>query len=111
MSKFDVRAKKDLDKMGYLVAKSEHWNAFAKRKIDLFGVFDFVGVSEKEIVGVQITSRGNMSSRRKKIQESDVYEPWLAAGGIILLLGYDKMKSRWRVKIERHTKGGIKTCK
>jgi hypothetical protein len=106
MSKFDQRCKSDLESSGYLVAKTEHWNAFARRRQDLFGVFDYVAVKADEIAGVQVTSRGNMAARRKKIKKSEVYTPWLAAGGVILLIGYDKKKGRYRSKIERYTSEG-----
>lgn len=111
MSKFDRRCKSDLEASGYVVAKAEHWNAFARRKVDLFGVFDFVAVSPSEIAGVQVTSRGNMAARRKKLINSEVYKPWLKAGGSILLIGYDKKKGKYRSKTEKHTSEGKDICK
>lgn len=111
MAKYDTRAKKDLQEEYTEVAKAEHWNAFARKKQDLFGVFDFVAVNDDEIAGVQITSWGNISARRKKIQSSDVYKPWISAGGVILLIGYKKVKGRYRRKTERHTKNGIQVTK
>lgn len=100
MSKFDQRAIRDLAAMGYVAGKCESYNPFSRRSHDLFGIFDFIAVSSDEIVGVQVTSRSNMAARRRKIYGSEIYPLWLSAGAKIVLMGYDKVKNRYRLKSE-----------
>ena len=60
---------------GYLVDVVEHWNAFARRRVDLFGVADLVAIKPGEILLVQTTSYSNLWARREKIS---THENWLA---------------------------------
>ena len=47
---------------------------------------------------VQVTSRGNLSTRIAKAKESDKLKLWLSAGGKMKFHGWDKYKGRWRLK-------------
>ena len=101
MASLHPRAKKDLLEMGYeYVEITEHWVAFSGgggvRK-DLMGFCDLLavghgGCSGKHIAAVQVTSWGNVSTRRKKILGSPVAKLWYESCGSILLLGYRKNK-------------------
>lgn len=56
---------------GFHVEICEHWNPFARRRVDLFGFLDLLCVGDNgELVGVQCTSLSNVSARIKKITES-----------------------------------------
>ena len=95
------RSKQYLEKRGCIVDKTEHWNAFAKKRNDLFGVFDLLvlGTYElKGITGVQVTSKSNMAARIKKITDSEKANRWLECGGKITVHGWYKEKGRWQVK-------------
>lgn len=82
------------------VQKVEVWNAFAKRRVDLFGCWDILAIKGKETIAVQCTSRGNMSSRIKKIAESE-YTPMLReAGWTLWVIGWDKQDGKYRMKLE-----------
>lgn len=79
---------------GFLVGKAEHWNPFAKRRVDLFGFCDLVavrayGFPSAGIVGVQATAKSCISARRKKISDLPAAVAWLAGGGKVVLMGWD----------------------
>lgn len=87
---------------GYeLVVKGEHWNSFARIRQDFAGILDLIAFRKGETLGVQVTSRGNMSSRRKKIAEHENTPRLRDAGWRLMLLGWDKgADGKWRVKEE-----------
>lgn len=99
MNSLNNRSKLYLEGLEYTVAKTEHWNSFAKVRNDLFGVFDLLAIRPKEIIGVQVTSKSNMGARVKKITESDKANMWLLAGGLIAVHGWHKVKNKWQVEI------------
>jgi 16S rRNA U1498 N3-methylase RsmE len=68
----------------------ESYNYFTKRKKDLFHIFDILAIGNGETVGVQITSKSNMSSRIKKISESEFLPELLNSKWRILVLGWYK---------------------
>lgn len=82
---------------GYLAAVVEHWNMHAKIRQDLFGFIDVLAIGHGETVGVQSTSRANISSRINKI-EGDEYADALAfmrdANWKILVHGWDQPKGK-----------------
>jgi len=71
-----------------LVQVVEHWQAFARRRIDLFGIIDVVAVSEAEIVAVQCTSGDHVASRITKMVESDALPILLKAGIKVFVHGW-----------------------
>ena len=52
---------------GYYAEVVERYNSFTKQRNDLFGFIDILCLKEGEVVGVQTTSRGHVSTRTKKI--------------------------------------------
>lgn len=96
-----VKSRQKLRDEGFsLVETVERWNSFARVKNDLFGIIDVLAVSNGVTVAVQVTSRDNMSSRRKKISESPAFEELVEAGWRLELHGWYKEKNRWKVKLE-----------
>mgnify|MGYP000034231432 FL=1 len=84
---------------GYTCAITEHWNSFARIRQDLFGFIDVLCLGDGEIIGVQTTSRGNISKRAAKIKEHENLLPVLDSGIRIVIHGWAKNKSnRWEVK-------------
>ena len=71
----------------------ESYNAFTRRKKDLFGIFDILAVGNGETVAVQITSKANMSARIKKIQESEFLPEIIRSGWRIKVIGWAKEKN------------------
>lgn len=90
------RSLKHLRDQGYLVGITEKWNPFAKIRQDLFGYFDMVAVHpEKGILGVQTTSKSNMSARINKARGNGALICWLLGNGTIQVHGWHKLKNRW----------------
>ena len=96
MSSPTQRSLEHLRKAGYpLVQVVERWNAFARRRVDLFGIVDVLAVGE-DIVAVQTTSASNMAARISKIAESDALPVLRKAGIRVLVHGWRKnSKRRW----------------
>jgi len=82
-----------------LVQIVEHYSTFTKRRHDLFGIIDVLAVGEMGILMVQVTSRGNTSSRITKIADSEAINHIREAGIRVEVHGWDKYKNRWRCKI------------
>jgi hypothetical protein len=77
-----------LRKLGYQTANVEHYNAFTKRKHDLFGCIDILAIGNGETLAVQVTSKSNMSSRIKKIEESEALPEMLRSGWRVIVHGW-----------------------
>jgi len=93
-------SRKYLEKKGYYVEKVEHFEFYTKRMHDMLDVGDLLALNGKELLLVQVTSRGHLASRRTKSTESEKLKLWLQAGGKFLLHGWDKPLYRWRLKEE-----------
>lgn len=78
----------------------ERYCPFSRRKHDGWGFIDFLAIKRDEVLGVQVTSKGHMSDRRKKISEHENVGIVREAGIRIELWGFYKEKNRWMVKIE-----------
>jgi hypothetical protein len=76
----------------------ERWVPFSKVRKDLFGFIDIVAITPRGIMGIQATSRSNVSARMKKIttQHADILEAWKKAGACVEVWGWGKMKTRGR---------------
>lgn len=86
---------------GYLVEVVERWNAHSRTRKDLFGWVDIIAIRDGETLAVQTTSWGNISSRVKKIMESDTLPDVRAAGWLIHVHGWKKdAKGKWQCKVE-----------
>ena len=85
---------------GYTATVVEHYDFYTKRRYDLFGLIDVLAIGHGETLAIQVTSRSNMSSRRRKMRDSPTLTEMLRAGWRIELWGYDKPTHRWRLKRE-----------
>jgi hypothetical protein len=89
---------------GWTAQVVETWNPHVRQRRDLFGIIDVLAVGPAGVLGVQTTSRGNMSSRRTKMLACEHLAAIREAGMILELDGWDQpggKGSRWRVKTER----------
>ena len=91
--------------------RTEHWNHFSKRSSDLFGFIDLIALTGT-IVGLQITSGGNVPARVKKILHKRTYNAiaWLESGGEIEVWGWRQLlvkrggkRKIWKPKIVKIT--------
>ena len=101
-------SRKNLKDRGYVIDTAESYNAFTKRKKDLFRFIDIAALhpDEKGVLGVQATSKDHLSTRIKKAESLDSYWLWLACGNGVEFQGWHKPKHIWEVKIIR-VLGGI----
>ncbi|WP_147311584.1 MULTISPECIES: hypothetical protein [Cupriavidus] len=101
MSSPTARSKEYLEGRGYLVAVVEKWNPHARVRQDLFGFIDLLAVKEGETLGVQTTSRSNMSSRARKIADHENTPAVRQAGWKLEIHGWAKdTRGRWGVKVQ-----------
>lgn len=91
------RTLKHLRENGYLVQVVERWNAFARRRVDLFGFIDLIAIRESETLAVQATSASNVSARVKKIADHEHVGAVRRAGWRIVVMGWAKGKREPRV--------------
>lgn len=68
-----------LRKEGGHVAIVERWIPQARKRSDLFGVFDLLWLprSAPFLAGIQATSASNHAARIRKIEESEIVPTWL----------------------------------
>lgn len=94
------RSLKLLREQGYQVDVTEHWNAFARIRQDLFGFIDLLALRDGETLAVQTTSYSNVSARVKKITDHENLSFVRKAGWGISVHGWHKSKSgKWEVRI------------
>jgi hypothetical protein len=87
---------------GCRYVRVDSWNAFAGVANDLLGAFDGLAFSAGAgIIGVQLTSKSNMSARRRKLRENPLVASWLESGGKVELIGWHKPGNRWEPVVER----------
>ena len=94
------QTRKRLSELGYTIELMERWCPFSRRKHDGFGFADFIAIRRDEVLLVQVTSKSNMSSRRKKIAEHENVGKVREAGIRIELWGFYKEGRKWEVKVE-----------
>lgn len=92
------------------VAKTEHWNAFAKVRQDLFGFADLVVLRKERhgILAIQTTSAKNINARETKIRSLPAAKQWLECGNQIIVEGWSKKGPRGKKKVWTRTEKEIK---
>jgi hypothetical protein len=86
---------------GWTVDVVERWIPHTSTRRDLFGMFDLLALRGAETMAVQVTSRGNLSSRARKIADSPLLPAVREAGWTLHLHGWDQPKgpgTRYRLK-------------
>ena len=100
---FRVNLLRNLD---YTVEVVERYSPHSRRTNDLFGFLDVLAVGNNHTIGIQVTSRGNMASRRRKMLEEnpDALHRLLNAGWLLEVHGWDQPggpRTRWRLLVHR----------
>ena len=75
---------------GYTAAVVEKWNSHARCRQDLYGIIDVLCVGHGETVGVQSTSGSNVSTRIRKIEDSEVLAELRKSGWRVIVEGWRK---------------------
>jgi len=99
----DKLTRAHLVERGYTVERGESYNAHTKRKKDLYGWIDYVGLHSDHngVLGIQTTSKSNLTARIKKAEAKPAYWLWLATGNPAEFHGWYMDKGRWVVKLVR----------
>ena len=58
-----------------LVAITEKWNSHAHIRQDLFGIIDVLAIHDEQVIAVQTTSWGDVSTRINKMVEAEFKNP------------------------------------
>jgi len=96
------RARKLLEADGYKVDTVEQVKRIPGRtwRVDLFGGFDLLAVNaEGNVKAVQVTSRGHVSTRIKKLADLEVVGWLRKANWDLEVWGYGKTKTKGNWKI------------
>jgi hypothetical protein len=114
----------ELRKRNWTAQVVEHWNGFARRRIDLFGVIDIVCLSEFDdhgngvlhIMGVQCCAGSSHAPRRTKILNEPRARDWILAGGRLELWSWAKRAARgkrktWTLRVEAITSAMFEQAK
>lgn len=85
---------------GWLAWVVERWIAQAGKRSDLFGFIDILAVKDGEVLAVQACSRGDVSTRVKKIADHDNVGEVRKTGWRIEVWGWGKMANgRWQCRV------------
>jgi hypothetical protein len=88
---------------GVLAAVVERWVAQARRRVDLFGFVDIVGIEQGKVgvLGVQATTTENISHRLDKLRAecAMAMRLWLEAGNRLEIHGWAKQGPRGARKL------------
>lgn len=89
-----------LRKEGWLAWVVEKWIPQTRQRSDLFTFIDVLAIKGDKTLGVQSTSGSNVSSRVKKIQDSEYVGRVREAGWAIHVHGWAKnAKGRWQCRV------------
>lgn len=93
------RSIKLLRDKGYQVANVESYNAFTKRKHDLYGCIDLLAIGNGETLAIQVTSKSNMKARINKIADADAFPEMLRSKWRVIVHGWFKATNgRYQLK-------------
>jgi hypothetical protein len=104
----NARERRWFEREGYLFEKVEKANPWGGVTQDLWKCFDYIAV-RSDVTGVlfvQVTDKGDLSKRRRKILAAEATPVLLAAGNRIQIHAWHQPQGpgkRWEVKIEEIT--------
>lgn len=86
---------------GWTAEVVERWNPHARVRHDLFGFIDIMAVRGSETLAVQTTSGSGVSARLRKIAEQPRLADVRAAGWLVHVHGWRKVKLKRGAKTMR----------
>ena len=95
------RSKAYIKSLGGIVEKTEHWNQFARKRQDLFGLFDLVWLSmstdheDGQVVGVQVVNT-HLEDHLVKINKNPIAKMWVTCGAGFEIHDWRKQTSKGR---------------
>lgn len=84
---------------GWQAEVVERYNAYCRRRFDLFGGIDIVAIRGPHTLGVQATTVDNQAARCAKLKELPAIDAWLAAGNLLWVVGWAKKGPRGKRKL------------
>ena len=99
MSTPTARTLAKLRKEGWRPWVVEKWNHHTKTRLDLYNIGDVLAIRGTETLLVQATSYSNVSSRVKKIAESEHIAAIREAGWRVEVWGWHKVGRFWTARI------------
>ena len=95
------RSLKLLREQGWVATITEHFNMFAKIRIDLFNFVDILCLQKGKMLAVQTTTAAHLEERKKKILANPNYPLLKSTGCEIELHGWSlsKKKGKWICRI------------
>lgn len=97
------RSLKLLREQGFTAQVVEKFNPWSKTRIDLFGGIDIIAIHPEHTscLGVQATSRSNITARVRKLDVEPKLKLWKECGNRLEVWGWGKSKKsgKWEVKI------------
>lgn len=88
------RAREKLEALGWLVGDVEKWLPQAKKRIDLFGIIDLVGLKDGQTLGLQVTGPTNVSGHVDKMLSEPRLVDVLNANWIVEVWGVRNHSAR-----------------
>ena len=83
------RTLKLLRERGWAYAKCEYFNPWVKIRQDLFGLFDYIALDDKQgVCGVQISSYGDIKKHIVKMEANPILKEWVKRGNRALVIGW-----------------------
>ncbi len=87
-----ARALADLKEMGFIAQVVERWNAFARRRVDLFNIVDIVALREGVgVLFVQCCAGSSHAARVAKVKAEPRLSTILASGARVEVWSYRKL--------------------
>ena len=88
----------ELRSRGYTCQVVEHWNPFARQRVDLFGGIDICALAPGVTLGVQCTTADHLAARVTKLCAEPRIRNWLEAGNRLEAWGWSKKGPRGKRK-------------
>ena len=87
---------------GYITVQvTEHWNAWARIRQDLFNIIDVLAVKDGITIGIQVTSKANVNARIKKIANHENIGAVRDVGWTVHVHGWSQDdKKKWHCKVK-----------
>ena len=76
---------------GYYVYRVDYFDHRTSRQHDFLGFADMLALGKGEQILIQLTSKANISERKKKILALPSHRHWLESGGQIHVIGWEKL--------------------
>lgn len=84
---------------GWEATVTEHWNAYAHIRRDLFGFCDVLAMAPgRGFLAVQCTTGDHVADRLNKIRDMEMVKTWLLSGGRLEVWGWRKTGDRGKRK-------------